>query len=97
MVSPLRYHSALLGCNTGWDRYLDHHLGVWCEEPAKLDKIAPKMCEAGVGFHAHSGTGNVGSIWSSGVGGLAIEFHGARSWSPQHRTRDAKYSRRRVL
>ena len=70
------YHSAMLGCNSGWDRHLDNHLGVWCEQPAKLDRIAPKMCAAGVGFHAHAGTGAIGSIWSAGVGGVAIEFRG---------------------
>ncbi len=101
------YHSAMLGCNSGWDRHLDNRafpraraplfatpraralspdtgarararadLGVWCEQPAKLDRIAPKMCAAGVGFHAHSGSGAIGSIWSAGVGGVAIEFRG---------------------
>ncbi|KAH8059897.1 hypothetical protein JL720_13707 [Aureococcus anophagefferens] len=37
-------HQALTGCNTGWDRYLDSHLGVWCTKPRYLDNIAPKLC-----------------------------------------------------
>ena len=41
-----------------------------------LDAIGPKLCEAGVGFHAHSGTGRVGSIWSAGAGALAVELRG---------------------
>ena len=72
------YHGALLGCNTGWDRYLDDHLGVWCEAPFKLDSAGPKLCEAGVGFHAHSGSGGsrVGSLWTAGAGNVAVELRG---------------------
>ena len=71
---------ALLGCNTGWSRYLDWHLGVYCEAPQSLDKIGPKLCVAGHGFHAHISSPNkristAGSIWSDGVGGLGVEFH----------------------
>ena len=67
---------ALLGCNTGWSRYLDWHLGVYCEAPQSLDKIGPKLCVAGHGFHAHISSPNkristAGSIWSDGVGGSA--------------------------
>lgn len=70
-------HRENLGCNKGWDRFLDMHIGMWCQDPAKLDKIGPKMCEAGAGFHAHSAVGHLGSIWAAGAGGLGVEFHGA--------------------
>lgn len=71
-------HKANLGCNEGWDRYLDNHLGVWCSRPEFLDRIGPKMCETGVGFHAHRGSDDfIGSIWSAGVGSLGVEFHGS--------------------
>ena len=62
----------------GWDRYLDMHLGVWCSRPEYLDRIGPKMCETGVGFHSHRGDADyIGSIWSAGVGSLGVEFHGS--------------------
>ena len=42
-----------------------------------LDKIGPKLCTAGAGYHAHTSAagGTVGSIWTGGVGGLGVEFH----------------------
>ena len=46
-------NAELLGCNTGWSRYLDWHVAVYCEAPLSLDKIGPKLCTAGHGFHAH--------------------------------------------
>jgi hypothetical protein len=74
-------HQALTGCNTGWDRYLDSHLGVWCTKPRYLDNIAPKLCRNDVGYHAHvggnsKGAGVEGSLWTAGVAGLGVEFHG---------------------
>jgi hypothetical protein len=74
-------HQALTGCNTGWDRYLDSHLGVWCTKPRYLDNIAPKLCRSDVGYHAHAGdnskgAGVEGSLWTAGVAGLGVEFHG---------------------
>ena len=74
-------HLANLGCNKGWDRFLDNHAGLWCEDPAKLDRIGPKMCEAGAGFHAHTADGKLGSIWAEGAGALGVEFHGAFDYS----------------
>ena len=47
----------------GWDRYLDFHMGVWCSRPEYLDRIGPKLCETGVGFHTHRGSGDIGR-WS---------------------------------
>ena len=61
----------------GWDRYLDFHMGVWCSRPEYLDRIGPKLCETGVGFHTHRGSGDIGSIWSAGVGSMGVEFHGS--------------------
>lgn len=74
-------HTALTGCNTGWDRFLDSHLGVWCTKPRYLDNIGPKLCGNGVGYHAHAGDNSAGSaiegsLWSAGAAGLGIEFHG---------------------
>ena len=74
-------HLANLGCNKGWDRFLDMHVGLWCEDPAKLDRIGPKMCEAREGFHAHTADGHLGSIWAAGAGALGVEFHGAFDYS----------------
>ena len=36
------------------------------------------MCEAAVGFHAHSGgsSSKVGSMWTAGAGGIAVELRG---------------------
>ena len=45
----------------GWDRYLDFHMGVWCSRPEYLDRIGPKLCETGVGFHTHRGSGDIGA------------------------------------
>ncbi|KAH8076518.1 hypothetical protein JL721_524 [Aureococcus anophagefferens] len=73
-------HQALTGCNTGWDRYLDSHLGVWCTKPRYLDNIAPKLCRNDVGYHAHAGDNSKGAgaeaPGTAGVAGLGVEFHG---------------------
>ena len=52
-------------------------MGVWCSRPEYLDRIGPKLCETGVGFHTHRGSGDIGSIWSAGVGSMGVEFHGS--------------------
>ena len=74
-----RANGELLGCNTGWSRYLDWHLGVYCDAATSLDAIGPKLCEAGVGYHAHissmAASSKWGSIWTGGVGGWGVEFH----------------------
>ena len=78
------YNAALLGCDAGWTRYLDTHVGVECYGGgARLDAIAPKLCDAGVGFHAHSASseGATGSIWTAGVGALGVEFKMNFDWA----------------
>ena len=51
-------NAELLGCNSGWSRYLDWHLGVACDSPQSLDKIGPKLCVDGSGFHGHVSSAN---------------------------------------
>ena len=50
-----------------------------------LDDLGPKLCSNGVPFHAHRGytetSKSLGSLWTAGVNGLAIEFHGAFDYS----------------
>ena len=81
-------NAKLLGCDAGWTRYLDWHVGVWCGAPETLDRVGPKLCAAGSGFHAHAsertlvgGASSEGSIWAAGVGGLGVEFHADFDWS----------------
>ena len=78
-------NAELLGCNSGWSRYLDWHLGVACDSPQSLDKIGPKLCVDGSGFHGHVSSANKkvsseGSLWAAGVGGLGVEFHMDFTW-----------------
>ena len=50
-----------------------------CDAATSLDAIGPKLCEAGVGYHAHissmAASSKWGSIWTGGVGGWGVEFH----------------------
>ena len=79
------YNAGFLGCNSGWSRYLDWHIAVWCADSVTLDEIGPKLCAAGAGFHAHASSQNPaskqGSIWTGGVGGLGVEFHMKFDWT----------------
>ena len=58
------------------------------DRPETLDRVGPKLCAAGSGFHAHAsertlvgGASSEGSIWAAGVGGLGVEFHADFDWS----------------
>lgn len=81
-------HREYLGTQTGWDRFLDAHIGlVYVKE--YVDTLAPALAEGGIGFHAHADVYSsdpvcdtkpgieaaCGSIWTEGVSGLGIEMH----------------------
>ena len=71
-------HAEYTGCQSGWDRYFDHHLGVMVD--SSLDFAASGMCGRAVGFHAHpdADDADYGSLWSAGTGkGLGVELQGA--------------------
>ena len=77
-----RTHKALVGCQRGWDRYLDAHLGVMVD--SSLDLAGSRLCAAGVGFHAHPDSGNAyhGSVWTAGTQqGLGLELQGLIDYS----------------
>ena len=83
-------HELYLGEQQGWDRWLDNHIGLEInneEGQGFLDHIGAKLKENGVKYHAHttqrddSVVGAAGSIWTQGVGGLALEIHGAFDFS----------------
>ena len=76
-------HARYLECGSGWDRYLDWHVGVMVGASRALDAVADGLCAAGAGFTAHRGSeaSDQGSVWSAGVGALAVEFHGDFDYS----------------
>ena len=81
-------HHAYLGTQSGWDRFLDAHIGLVYVK-TYVDALAPALAEGGIGFHAHADVytsdpvcmdkphieAACGSIWTEGVSGLGIEMH----------------------
>lgn len=83
-------HDEFLGTQAGWDRWVDNHVGLELDSnygQGYLDHVGRALASNGVKFHAHvtfrndSAAGASGSIWTQGVGGLAMEIHGAFDWS----------------
>lgn len=75
-------HERMLGVNTGWDRYIDRHVGFVVNARdgfGSLDTVVEHLIDDGIGFHAHDDSivNNIeyGSAWTSlAYGGLGVEI-----------------------
>ena len=68
---------ALLGCNRGYSRWADWHLGTFMRGPgASLDVNARYLCERRIGFHNGGLVRSGGSNWARGAAGVGVEFAG---------------------
>lgn len=73
-------HGKVMGEDFGWDRYIDSHLGIKVEG-AYLDRLKPYLDAGSIPYEPHKETDhydddNVGSVWTAGLSGLAMEFEG---------------------
>jgi len=73
--------AAFMGSNSGYTRWIDNHVAYTVPASVTLDVLAGDLEATGTAYHAHvtSDTGDGGdggSLWTMGVGGLAIEWHG---------------------
>ena len=73
-------HARWTGEGVGWDHLLDNHLGLLWPHAA-LDTLVAPLSASATPFRAHVSDGpdepaGSGSVWSAGVGGEGIEFHG---------------------
>lgn len=66
---------ATMGCDAGYSRYVDSHIGVTLEGTS-LDANAKALCDAGVGIHTGDAGQGSGSNWARGTSGLGVEFQG---------------------
>ena len=80
-------HGKLMGEDSGWDRFVDNHVGLYVGDYVALDAWKATLDAAGVPYMPHvagSFTDDApqadqvvaGSIWTAGIGGLAIELNG---------------------
>ena len=80
-------HGKLMGEDSGWDRFIDNHVGLYVGDYVALDAWKATLDAAGVPYMPHvagSFTDDApqadqvvaGSIWTAGIGGLAIELNG---------------------
>ena len=80
-------HGKLMGEDAGWDRFIDNHVGLYVGDYVALDAWKATLDAAGVPYMPHvagSFTDDApqadqvvaGSIWTAGIGGLAIELNG---------------------
>ena len=68
---------SLLGCNRGYSRWADWHLGTFMRGPgASLDVNARYLCERRIGFHNGGLVRSGGSNWARGAAGVGVEFAG---------------------
>ena len=78
---------SLLGCNRGFSRFADWHIGVDLGSGGtSLDENAEWLCARSIGFHNGGETGaaggdddtaavgGTGSNWARGASGVAVEF-----------------------
>ena len=71
---------AEMGCDAGYSRYVDSHVGVTVEG-ASLDFNARGLCADGVGVHTGDTGDGTGSNWARGASGVGVEFHGDYDYS----------------
>lgn len=80
-------HNDMLGTQSGWDRWLDNHIGLMYQG-VHLDDVAPTLVQNGVGFRAYRDVYKMdstceasinrafcGSLWCGGHSALGVEFH----------------------
>ena len=72
-------NAELLGCNSGWSRYLDWHLGVWCVRCAASCWTVPSRQ---IGAPSQSRVG----VWPLG----RLSARRARPWSLDERSRPTR-------
>merc|ERR1712046_71628 len=78
-------HKANMGRNSGWDRFIDFHLGLNIGNDQYLDDLKLPMDKYYPLYHAHGvpqqDTPDDGSIFAAGPSGLSYEWHGTFDYS----------------